>query len=347
MRNQLAKDVPGTLKQIKAWGFDEVESFGKFGAEIAGELKNAGLTVRAMHVGFEQLQGDMAGVLKDADAVGAKTIINPYLPHKQKPHASREEILAAASSFSKWAKECKAAGKRFGYHIHGQEFGPAPEGTLFDVLAKESGPDVGFEADVYWVTFGGADPVALLKKYQGRVWYTHVKDMAKGIVPTSEEAHSEAANVPMGTGQIDIKGIVAVGAATGVEMNILEDESADPIGNIPKSVAFYKTLSGRISQRGRSCASMLGRRCVRLAQRLVASRQRSDRRRLTRTCSRSEKPIEKVQRLKSAWTLAGAVPVVVRRGDRASDRRRCPTRSRRRRDARARVARRRCRRSRR
>jgi sugar phosphate isomerase/epimerase len=242
VRNQLAKDVPGTLKQIKAWGFDEVETFGKFGAEIAGELKNAGLTVRAMHVDYAQLQGDMAGVLKAADAVGAKTIINPYLPHKQKPSASREDIIAAASSFSKWAKECKAAGKRFGYHIHGQEFGKAPEGTLFDVLAKESGPDVGFEADVYWVAFGGADPVALIKKYKGRVWYTHVKDMAKGIVPTSEQAHSEAANVPMGAGQIDIKGIVAAGIAAGVEMNILEDESADPIGNIPRSVAFYKTL---------------------------------------------------------------------------------------------------------
>jgi len=242
VRNQLAKDVPGTLKQIKAWGFDEVEGFGQYTGGIAEQLKAAGLKMPTMHVGFEQLQGDMAGVLKAADACGAKTIINPYLPHKQKPHASREEILVAASSFSEWAKECKAAGKRFGYHIHGQEFGKTPEGTLFDVLAKESGPDVGFEADVYWVAFGGVDPVALLKKYKGRVWYTHVKDMAKGIVPTSEQAHSEQSNVPLGQGQIDIKGIVAAGIATGVEMNILEDESSDPVGNIPKSVAYYKTL---------------------------------------------------------------------------------------------------------
>ena len=28
VRRQLEKDVPGTLKQIKAWGFDEVETFG-------------------------------------------------------------------------------------------------------------------------------------------------------------------------------------------------------------------------------------------------------------------------------------------------------------------------------
>ena len=242
VRNQLAKDVPGTLKQIKAWGFDEVESFGKFGAEIASELKNAGLGVRAMHVGYEQLQGDLAGLLKAADAVGAKTLINPYLPHKQTPSASREEILAAASSFAKWAKECKAAGKRFGYHIHGQEFGKTPEGTLFDVLAKESGPDVGFEADVYWVTAGGADPVALMNKYPGRFWYTHLKDMAKGVTPLSQATHKPESNVVLGTGQIDVKGIVAAGATAGVEMHIIEDESADPIGHIPQSVAYYKSL---------------------------------------------------------------------------------------------------------
>ena len=242
LRNQLAKDVPGTLKQIKAWGFDEVESFGNFGGAIAAELKNAGLKVRSMHIGYDRLQGDLAGVLKEADAVGAKTILNPYLPHKQRPSASREEILAAAKDFAKWGKECKAAGKRFGYHIHGQEFGPAPEGTLFDVLAKESGPDVGFEADVYWVVAGGGDPIALLNKYPGRFWFTHLKDMAKGISPVSEAARREDAKVVLGTGQLDIKAILAASAKAGVEMHILEDESADPVGQIPKSVAYYRSL---------------------------------------------------------------------------------------------------------
>jgi sugar phosphate isomerase/epimerase len=243
LRVALARDVPGTLKQIKAWGFDEVETFGTFGAEIAPQLKAAGLKVRSMHIGYDRLTSDMAGVLRDADAVGATTVLNPYLPHDRATrHATREEILKAAGDFAKWSKACRAAGKRFGYHIHGQEFGPAPEGTLFDVLAKESGPDVGFEADVYWVAFGGADPIALMKKYAGRVWFTHLKDMAKGIAPGAEKGHAPESNVVLGTGQIDIKGLVAAGAAAGVEMHIIEDESADPIGQIPKSVAYYKSL---------------------------------------------------------------------------------------------------------
>ena len=237
LRNQLKADVPGTLKQVRAWGIEEVESFGPYGASIAGALKDAGLRCSAIHVGYEQLASDMAGVLKGADALGVRTIINPYLPHKQRPFASREEILKAADDFGKFSTQCRAAGKRFGYHIHGQEFGKDGEGTLFDLLAKESGPDVGFEADVFWIQAGGVDPVQLMGRYPGRFWFTHLKDMAKG----SQAAH-ERANVVIGTGVIDIKGIVAAGPAAGVEIHYLEDESADVLTQVPQSVAYYKSL---------------------------------------------------------------------------------------------------------
>jgi sugar phosphate isomerase/epimerase len=241
LRGMLAKDVPGTLKQVKAWGFDEVETFEPFGAAIAPQLKEAGLKARAMHIGFDRFEKDMAGVLRDADAVGATTVLNPSLPHKAFP-ATREEVLRAASSFREWSKACRVAGKRFGYHLHGHEFGPAPEGTLFDVLAQESGPDVGFEFDVYWIAYGGGDPVALMKKHAGRVWFTHLKDMPKGLPPGVPAALRAESKVVLGTGGLDIKGIVAAGKAAGVEMHIIEDESADPVGQIPKSVAYYRAL---------------------------------------------------------------------------------------------------------
>ena len=57
-------------------------------------------------------------------------------------------------------------------------------------------------------------------QYPGRIWFTHLKDMAKG-----SQSPAERANVVIGTGSIDIKGIVAAGAAAGVEIHYLEDES--------------------------------------------------------------------------------------------------------------------------
>ncbi|HVO13464.1 MAG TPA: sugar phosphate isomerase/epimerase [Vicinamibacteria bacterium] len=246
VRQQAAKDLPATLKQVKAWGFEEVEGtddfHGRTAEAFAAELRNAGLRCRAMHVGFELLEKQMPTVLKNADALGVTTIVNPYLPHQQKPLASREDILKAASAFAGFAKQCQAAGKRFAYHTHGQEFGQAPEGTLFDVLAGESGPDVGFEFDVYWIVFGGGDPLALMDRYAGRVWFTHLKDMAKGVQPGTAAARREDANAVLGAGQIDIKAIVEAGRKAGVEVHYIEDESADPVAHIPQSVAYYQSL---------------------------------------------------------------------------------------------------------
>jgi sugar phosphate isomerase/epimerase len=233
------KDLPGTLKQIKGWGIDEVETAG-FGrgtaVEFAAELKKAGLKCHAMHVGWDALDGNLTRVLEDADAVGATTIIQPSLPHAKHGAATRDEMLRAAEAFARWSKEARAAGKRFGYHIHGQEFGPAPEGTLFDAFAEAAGPDVGFELDVFWATEGGADPIALMKKYAGRVWYTHLKDMSK------EDVQGPDRNVVLGTGKIDVDGIVKAGPEAGVEIHYLEDESSAPMANIPKSVAYYEAM---------------------------------------------------------------------------------------------------------
>jgi sugar phosphate isomerase/epimerase len=246
LRKELEDDLPGTLQQIKAWGIDEVESAGYYGRtveEFAAALRSAGLKCRAMHRGWDELTKDFPGVLKDAETVGASTIVNPYLPHdRSQRFATRDDILAAARAFAKWSKEAKAAGRRFAYHIHGQEFGSAPAGTLFDVLVAESGPDLGFEFDVFWVTYGGADPVALMKTLPGRVWYTHLKDMAHGTTPGKRPGRE--ANVVLGTGMIDVAGVIAAGAAAGVEVHYLEDESADPVGQIPKSLAWYKGLGG-------------------------------------------------------------------------------------------------------
>jgi len=245
LRVALQKDLPGTLAQIKGWGIDEVESAGFYdrtATEFAGELKKAGLECRAMHIGYDALGSNLDGVIKDAEVVGATTIINPYLPHANRgSSATREEMLRAGEDFAGWSKQLRAAGLRFGYHIHGQEFGPAPEGTLFDVFAEQVGPEVGFEFDIFWIVAGGADPLALMEKYAGRVWYTHLKDMAEGA---RDKDYGPDTKVVLGTGKLDIPAIVKAGPKAGVEIHYLEDESTAPAAQIPQSIAYYETLEG-------------------------------------------------------------------------------------------------------
>jgi sugar phosphate isomerase/epimerase len=44
-------------------------------------------------------------------------------------------------------------------------------------MANTDPRNVVFQLDLYWATFGGADPVALLQKYGNRIQLFHVKDM--------------------------------------------------------------------------------------------------------------------------------------------------------------------------
>mgnify|MGYP001769240270 CR=1 FL=1 len=57
LRAQLAKDVSSALKQVKAWGIDEVESYGPYGvASFSGALENAGLRGTEVPAGYEPAQ---------------------------------------------------------------------------------------------------------------------------------------------------------------------------------------------------------------------------------------------------------------------------------------------------
>ena len=60
----------------------------------------------------------------------------------------------------------------FTYHPqHGYEFTQAflRDGTVFDILVKETDPElVNYELDIFWAYHGGADPVKLMEKYPDR-----------------------------------------------------------------------------------------------------------------------------------------------------------------------------------
>ena len=63
---------------------------------------------------------------------------------------------------------------------------PAPDGPSIAMTESRG---------VFWVTTGGVAPLALMKKYPGRIWYTHLKDMTKG-----NETGADA-KVVLGTGK--------------------------------------------------------------------------------------------------------------------------------------------------
>jgi hypothetical protein len=61
------------------------------------------------------------------------------------------------------------------------------------------------------------------------------------VEPGSPGAPAEA-DVPVGTGQIDHPAVLRAAMKAGASAYYVEDESKDPLANIPKSVAYLEGL---------------------------------------------------------------------------------------------------------
>lgn len=247
LRHQLEKDVPGTLAKVKAMGFDLVETAGTYKlsvADFAAALKKAGLVARSAHFPFERFRDDAAGVMRDTKTLGASFAVCAWIPHEGE--FSRAAVQKAADAFSGAARAARADGLRFAYHLHGYEFRPSPEGTLFDTLAGLTARDgVNFEVDVLWALAGGADPVELIEKLSGRVPLTHLKDMRKGTAYTPPASSlPDDTNVVLGTGVMDFPAILKASEKAGVEIHFLEDEHPESIAQLPSSLAYLRKLAG-------------------------------------------------------------------------------------------------------
>jgi sugar phosphate isomerase/epimerase len=245
LREYLPKDLPGTLAKVRAMGFQQVEGaglWGKTAPELRAALDAAGLRCTSAHMGFERLRDDLPGALAEAKALGATAVVNPWIPHKET--FTREDATKAAEVFNRAGKAARDAGLRFGYHTHGYENVPSPEGTLFDTLAQATDPAlVFFQVDVFHVYHGGGDPAKVITKYAGRVRSLHLKDIKKGFPVEAGKGTAPAeADVPVGTGQIDWPTVLRAAIKAGATEYYIEDESTEPLTHIPQSVAYLQGL---------------------------------------------------------------------------------------------------------
>jgi len=246
LRNQMTASLPSGMAEVKALGFTMVEAAGTYGhsAKDLRSLADAnGLKIVGAHIGYEQMQADLPGAIAEAKTLGASFVVVAWIPHKTEFDVAQAKV--AAANFNAWGAALKAEGLRFGFHTHGYEFKPLPDGSsAFDVLLKETDPDLVFvEMDVFWVVQPGMDPVKLLEKYPGRFKAFHIKDMRKGAPTGLYEGKAPASdNVIVGQGMMDWPAIIAAGRKAGVEYSFIEDETSDPVGNIPPSIKYLETL---------------------------------------------------------------------------------------------------------
>lgn len=242
LRNQFKTDVTGSLDIIQSWGITKLEGGGTYGMSMEDfqkELASRNLSVVSVGAGFEELEKDPQKIIDNAKAFGATYVMCAWVPHDDNKW-DLEETQHATEVFNTAGKILKENGLTLAYHAHGYEFRPYKDGTLFDYMA-ENATDFTFELDVYWAHHGGGDPLALMKKYPNKMSLMHLKDMEHGIKGNNTGHEDVETNVVLGTGQVDIAGVVAEAKKLGIEYMFIEDESSRVVEQVPQSLKFLES----------------------------------------------------------------------------------------------------------
>lgn len=245
-RNYFPKDAIGTLDRIQEMGIKEIE--GGPGRIDPTEFKklcaDRGISIPSTGASFEDLSRDPEKVATLAKTLGSKYVMCAWVPHKESGNFTLEDAQRAVKVFNKAGKVLADNDITFCYHAHGYEFQPHEDGTLLDYIIQNTNPDyVSMEMDVFWVHFGGGDPVELLRKYPKRWKLMHLKDMKPGIAKNLTGGTDVEYNVPLGQGEIDMAGILKEARKIGIAHYFIEDESSRVVDQVPVSIAWLKSLT--------------------------------------------------------------------------------------------------------
>lgn len=222
IRDDMAKDPTGVLKQLAAYGYKQIESFeggkgmfwGMTNTEFKKQMDDLGMKIVASHC---DINTNFEKKAAEAAEIGMKYLICPWLG----PQKSIDDFKKAAEKFNKCGETCKKEGIMFAYHNHDYSFKPVDGQVPQVVMMNETDPAlVDFEMDIYWVVAAGEDPEKWFKENKNRFRLCHVKDRSKTPGPDNGKN-----SVDLGTGSIDFKKILKTAIDNGMKYFIVEQEA--------------------------------------------------------------------------------------------------------------------------
>jgi sugar phosphate isomerase/epimerase len=240
LHDQMKEDVVGTMDQVAKIGFNAIETAGyadrKFYGYSPQEFRNLvedmGMIPQSSHSGVTLMNIDET--IEDAINAGMSYLVLPSLDKSRRK--TPDDYLKVAEEFNMMGEKCKKAGLTFAYHNHAFEFEKLEDFVPYDILLENTDPElVTMQLDLYWMVYGGCDPVEYFNRCPGRFELFHVKDMSDGASKESTE---------IGNGIIDFEAIFAEKEKAGMNYFYLEQESfqMDPFTSITISYNYLKTL---------------------------------------------------------------------------------------------------------
>lgn len=217
LKEAAQKDLVGLLKTVAQIGYDGVEFAGYFDTPaetLRHTLQDLQLGVSGTHIGSEALKHNLDGVLAYSAAIDCPTVICPgFWGVDLKQERSFRDM---GQFFNQVGARCRQHGLQFRYHIHGHEFEMFAGRSGLDVmLAEIDPPNMTLQPDTCWVESAGLDAVQFLKTYGPRCGSVHLKDI---------RSRADRHDTEVGTGAIDMRGVIAEAQALSIEWLVVEQE---------------------------------------------------------------------------------------------------------------------------
>jgi sugar phosphate isomerase/epimerase len=202
VREGIAKDFPGTIKELAAAGFQNIElcspvgyddsGFGGLakykGSELKKMLNDWGVTCISSHFGMEELRKDQAARIAWAKDLGLQQMLVASLDGPKNP--TMDDVKRAADEYNKMGEKAAAAGIRQGLHNEGFEISSVDGKRTYDVLIGLLDPRfVNFQFQVSTIS-EGFDAAEYFIKYPGRFFSMHVQGWSattKKIMPVGQD----------------------------------------------------------------------------------------------------------------------------------------------------------------
>jgi sugar phosphate isomerase/epimerase len=179
LREQCKTDLPGMLAAVAKIGYKGVEFAGYHGRsakDLRKMLDDNGIVACGTHTPYDSVLGDkLKETVEFNRVIGNKFLIVPWMTGKTK-----QEWLDKAKLFNEIADKVKADGMWVGYHAHAHDFQKFDGESAWDLFFGNTKAEVIMQLDTSNCLQGGADPVAVLKKYPGRERTIHIKAFGAG-----------------------------------------------------------------------------------------------------------------------------------------------------------------------
>ncbi|HNT35871.1 MAG TPA: sugar phosphate isomerase/epimerase, partial [bacterium] len=172
------EDIAQTMKKVAKIGYRAVQlsGLGKIDPKELRKIADGeGLEIAATHIGFNEMRDETQRVIDEHNTLGCKHSAIGGMPGE---YRNAEGYLRFAREATAVAQKLNAGGLTFSYHNHSFELQKFGDRTGLQILIEDSGSEVLFEIDTYWIQHGGGDSTQWIDKVKKRIVLLHLKDMA-------------------------------------------------------------------------------------------------------------------------------------------------------------------------